>query len=58
MYGADWYINYVHVKTFLLEGHLKELQDHREMESKMERSRTDKTKVHDPPKSSQLIEEL
>ena len=39
-------------------GHLKELQDHREMESKMEQSQTDKKKVHDPPKSLQLIEEL
>ena len=43
----------------LLEGHLKELQEHREMESKIEKSRTDvNKKVHSPSKAPQLIEEL
>ena len=43
----------------LLEGQMKELQDHRQIESKIEKSQTDKNRIHDPSsKTSQLIEEL
>jgi len=37
---------------------LKELQEHRELESKIEKNRIDNKKVHPPLATPQLIEEL
>ena len=52
-------LTYVYIACcILLEGRLKELQEHREMEAKIKKSRTDNDKVYAPSKTPQLIEEL